>query len=183
MQRAVTGNFLTVLRTSFKMRKLKNGLIKLGVVPESLNSALEKVEEEGRAIARLKLLKMLKEALRERATLYKLAGPAFKLIEKRIKGILRNLKRLGLDMDGRDLAIFRDKANEEILEVATSELRAINAVLENGPQPAYEKRQRLLGKLLCRLNEESNLEIPNDLGIDEIILRDNSNLDIISEAA
>lgn len=183
MQRAISGDFLTELRTSFKMRKLKNGLIKLGVVLEDLNSELEKINEEGIAIARFKLLEMLEEALRERATLYKLAGPAFKLIEKRIKGILRNLKRLGLDMDGRDFTVMRDKANEEISEVAQSELRVINAVLENGSNPAYEKRQRLLGKLLCRINEESNVEIPGDLGIDEIILRDDSNLGIISEAA
>ena len=183
MQRALSDNYLTALRTSFKMRKLKNGLIKLGLVQEELQTTFEKTNEEGVALARLKLLEMLEEALRERATLYKLAGPAFKLIEKKIKGILRNLKNLGLDMDGRDFVKLRDKANSEIHTVATGELRSINTVIESRPHPGYEKRQRLLGKLILRLNEESSLDIPADLGIDEIILRDKSDLGIISEAA
>ncbi len=183
MQRAINGDFLTKMRTSFKMRKLKNGLIKLGVVFGDLNSDLEKVREEGVALGRLRLLEMLDETNRERATLYKLAGPAHELVEKKTKGILRNLARLGLDMDKRDLDAMRDKANKEIFGVAASELRSINAVLENKSHPAYEKRQRLLGKLICRLNEESNLPMPNDLGIEEVALRDNDNLNNISEAA
>ncbi|HVN66839.1 MAG TPA: hypothetical protein VMT55_00580, partial [Candidatus Sulfotelmatobacter sp.] len=86
MQRALKGDSFTHLQTEFKIRKLKNGLFKLGVLTKDLD---EQVKHEAELVAKLKVVEMLKEALIERASFYELAGPAHQLVEKKIKGAVR----------------------------------------------------------------------------------------------
>jgi len=158
MQRAIRGDLRTRIETAFKIRKLKNGLIKLGVS----FADFEKLEQEGAALGRVKLLDMLKEAFYERATLYELAGPAFTLIEKKIKGLLKNLERLGMELSKTELDSLRDQANYAMFEVARFELENTIILYEREPAPYYEKKIKLTIKLLKRLKEESGMETDFD---------------------
>ncbi len=160
MHRALTGDWKTMLDTHFKMRKLKNGLIKLGVSSNEMDLA----EKEGVAAARLRLLEMLKGVLEERATLYELAGPAFKLIEQKIKGILSNLERLDWKLDEVEFHSLRDAANIRVFDAARSEFLTLKDMLSGSPDPTVEKRYKMVLKLLKRLREESKLsvEIPSE---------------------
>jgi len=158
MQRAVRGDLKTHIETSFKMRKLKNGLIKLGVQLADF----EKLESEGKALARVKTLDMLKETLYERATLYELAGPAFALIEKKTKSLLKNLERLGMELTKTELDSLRDQANYRMFDVAREELEKTIVLYEAEKHPCHEKRIMLTIKLLKRLKEESKIDTDFD---------------------
>jgi len=154
MRRAMKGDIITRLDTAFKMRKLKNGLIKLGLQIDDF----QRIEKEGVAVARGKLLDMLKEALAERSTLYKLAGPAFKLLEKRIKGIMSNLDRIGEALTVAEFENLRDTANRKMYDMAVQELHAVDALLKEKANPKLDKKRGHLIKLITRLKEESGIE-------------------------
>lgn len=155
MLRSVKGDLRTKIETSFKIRKLKNGLVRLGVNFIDM----EKIEKEGNAIARAKLLEMLKEAFYERATLYELSGPAFELIEKKIKGVLRNLENIGVKLEKIELDSIRDDANHKMYDVVKSEFEHDEALYKSMPTPGIEKKVKLLVKLLKRLQEESKIDL------------------------
>lgn len=178
MRRALKGDIRTVIETSFKMRKLKNGLIKLGLTMDEFGE----VKKEGRAVARLKLMEMLKEVFLERATLYELSGPAFKLIKRKIKGILKNLGRLGMELTTVEIESIRDSANRYMYDVARAELEAVEAMMRGERHPVLEKKQKHLMKLIARLKDESDIEGSDDPRIAEIIRREMENIDIIKEA-
>jgi hypothetical protein len=154
MRRAIKGDMITRLDTGFKMRKLKNGLINLGLKIDDF----ERIEKEGVSVAREKLLDMLKETMAERSTLYDLAGPAFKLIEKRIKGVMSNLDRIGQGLTVTEFENVRDSANRKMYEMAIQELQATDALLKEKTSPALERKRGDLIKLILRLKEESKIE-------------------------
>jgi len=144
----------TVLSTYFKVTKLKNGLIKLGVSSDEFKD----IEKEGIAAARLRLVDMLSSALEERGTLYELAGPAFKLVEQKIKGILSNLKRLGWEIDETEFNSLRDSANIKVFDAAKDEFLSLEYRVKGAQNPNLEKRLSLILKLMKRLKVESHLD-------------------------
>jgi hypothetical protein len=155
LQRAVNGDIRSVMETQFKMIKLKNGLIKLGV------SNTEQIEEEGRGLARFRLTGMLREAFEERATYAKLSGGAWEMTEKKIKTVLRNLEKLGVVLSQTELDSIRDKANEKILQEAQGELQMINTAIEiRGPMAFLTGKQKLLTEAIARISAESKLGNP-----------------------
>ena len=153
MRRAIKGDIRTVIETSFKIRKLKNGMIKLGIQ----FGDFEKIEKEGAALARLRVMDMLREALYERATLYQLAGPAFKLNAKKIKGLMKNLERLGIELSTSEFNALKDDANRRMFDTAKEELERVMIMRQTNRAPALEKKEKLLVKLMKRLREESGI--------------------------
>ncbi len=153
MQRIVSGSWQTFLTTSFRVRKLKNGLIKLGLEFKDFSN----LEIEAKAMARVKLISALEDVLHERATFYDLSGPAYKLNERKIKGFLRNIEKLGRPLSEEEFFILRDKANEDMFHQAKNDLNELEIITEFKASPQLEKRQRLLIKLMERLKEESKL--------------------------
>jgi hypothetical protein len=156
MQRILKGNFLAVPRTAFKMRKLKNKLIKLGFTIEDF----KQVEKEGREAAAQKFQEMLEEVLAERATLYDLTGPALKLIETRVKSILSNLEKLGHPLSEEEVRLMIEKCDVHIHDLAMEELSLVQGLLKSGKHPSAEKKQGQLIKLIRRLREEAKIDAP-----------------------
>lgn len=153
MQRIVSGSWQTFLTTSFRVRKLKNGLIKLGLEFKDFSN----LEKEAKALARVKLVSVLEDALHERATFYDLSGPAYKLNERKIKGLLKNIEKLGKPLTDEEFFILRDRANDNMFQQAKNDLNELEVITEFKTSPQLEKRQRLLIKLMERLKEESKL--------------------------
>ncbi len=158
MKRAVNDSLNTTIETAFKIRKLKNGLIKLGVT----FGDLQNIEKEGQAIGRMKLLEMLKEAFYERATLYELSGPAHRVVETKIKGTLKNLDRLGMDLSKDEVNAIRDQANFAMFDTARIELERSIILYETRlkagfKQPSLHKKIMQMAKLLKRIQQESKI--------------------------
>jgi len=155
LKRALYGDIRTVLETQFKMIKTRNGLIKLGV------KNFDQVEAEGKALAKLKLYEMLKESFEERATYAKLSGEAWKMTERKIKTVLKNLERLGVKLSDSELDQVRDKANEKMYREAEHELNLINTAIEAKGEIAYytSKRKKAI-QILERLAQETGFQAP-----------------------
>lgn len=156
MQRAIKGDFMTALQTSFRMRKLKNGLIKLGFNIGDF----KRIEKEGREVAVMRFKEMMEEVMAERATLYDLAGPALKLIETRLKTILSNLERLGSPYEKEEVDLLIEKADVKMHDLAMEELAAVQALLKAGPSRSAERKQMQLIKLIKRLRTEASITGP-----------------------
>jgi hypothetical protein len=153
LRRAMYGDMRTVLETQFKMVKLKNGLIKLGV------ANYDQVEKEGKTLAAVKLLDMLREAFEERATYSKLAGPAWQMTERKIKTVLRSLEKLGFALSNFELNQMRDKANYKMSQEAEHELSLINVALATQGEISYlTGKKKMTQEILDRLAEETGLQ-------------------------
>jgi hypothetical protein len=166
MQQILKGDFRSQLSAAFKMRKLKNGLYRLGIYTEELDA---KVKQEAEIVAKMKLLDMLKEALLERATLYDLAGPAHALIERKIKGVLKNAERIGLQIGTSEFDSLRDSMNQRVYAISKREVEIVRSAQQINKSPQLAKKEQLLLKVLARLKEESGIyddqiaEIPTDM--------------------
>jgi hypothetical protein len=155
----------TSLDTSLKIIKTKNKMIKLGIFSNDIN---DKVREESRLIAGLKIMEMLKEVFLERATLYRLAGPAYQLIDAKMTGLMRNAKKLGMELTDYEFTLLRDRANESVYEVSKRELKLTNVALAVKDSPMLRDKKKKLIQLMERLQTESNIQDDSALAENEL---------------
>lgn len=151
MKQALTGDPLTAFSFVPKIRKLKNGLIKLGLETD----VFSRIEKEAKALARVRTLENLRESFIEHSTYYDLSGPAYGLLKNKIKGVVSNLERLDMKLTREELDEVRDEANRQMHDHTIIELKSALAVLQNGENTAVEKKMPLMVKLIKRLREES----------------------------
>ena len=179
MKRAITGDPFAVFSFSPKIRKLKNGLIKLGLETEDFM----KIEKEAKALARVRTLEMLKESFIERSTYYELSGPAYGLLKNKIKGLVSNLGNLEMAISKDELDYLRDDANRIMHDHAIIELKSAASILENHENPALEKKVPMMVKLIQRLKEESGFSHGVGEDIDEVVFRHQNNQKPVKEDA
>lgn len=153
MQLALRPGSIKSMTTWFKVRKLKNGLVRLGVYTKDLD---EKLQSEAKTLAKMRTMEMLDEALHERASLFDPTKD--KMVEGKIKNCLKNLDRLGFALGDKEFVSLRDKANQHMFGLVRSELE--NTKTKKGPF-AKKKTQRLQ-KLIIRLQKESNLSFKEE---------------------
>jgi hypothetical protein len=158
MRRAVYGDWRTNLETSVRMIRSKNGLIKLGLRSEDLSN----LEKEGRRAAKKKLLLMLNEGFEERSSFAKLSGPAYSMIEKKIKTVLKNLDKLGAGPDDQDLEEMRNKANEKMFPELEHELTLIDNALQVRNTDYLQQKRKTVLQIMERVARESNLPWQSD---------------------
>jgi hypothetical protein len=158
MRRAVYGDWRTNLETSVRMIRSKNGLIKLGLRSEDIT----KLEKEGRQLAKAKLRQMLTEAFEERSSFAKLSGPAYSMIEKKIKTILKNLDKLGVELDDSDLEEMRNAANEKMFPELQHELTLIDNALQARDTDYLQSKRKTVLQIMDRLAQESNIAWQSD---------------------
>jgi hypothetical protein len=153
MQKALHGGIKGLI-TNFKILRTKAGY-KLGILTKEMD---EQLQHEGKIAAKMKVIEIIKEGLLERASLYELAGPAFKLNERKIKTALANAERLGIPISQQEFVAMRDTADRRMYEIAERELETVEGYLAHTKNPLAEKKQKLLIKLMKRLAEEANIQ-------------------------
>lgn len=158
MRRAVYGDWRSNLFTSVRMIRSKNGLMKLGLRSEDFS----RLEKEGRQLAKLKLARMLQEGFEERSSFARLNGPAYSMVEKKIKTVLKNLAQLGLEFDDRDLDEMRDKANEKMFPELQQELKMIDNALQVRNTDYLQNKRKTVLQIIERIAGESNLPWESD---------------------
>lgn len=164
---AIKDDWRTSLDTTFKIIRTKNKMIKLGVFSEDVNN---RVKQEAVLIASSKLMEMLHETYLERATLYRLQGPAYKLVETKLAGLLKNAKKLNMDISDYELKLIRDRANQMVFELSKRELKLTMIALAIKKTPAQLDKKKKLIMLLERLKQESG--IVEEIGLSENELTD-----------
>jgi hypothetical protein len=162
---ALKNDWRTSLDTSLKIIKTKNKMIKLGIFSNDIN---DKVREESRLVAGLKIMEMLKEVFLERATLYRLAGPAYQLVDAKMTGLMRNAKKLGMELTEYEFTLLRDRANESVYEVSKRELKLTNVALAVKDSPILRDKKKKLIQLMERLKTESNIQDDSALAENEL---------------
>jgi hypothetical protein len=179
MKKALTGDPFAVFSFLPKIRKLKNGLIKLGLETEDFM----KIEKEAKALARYRTLEMLKGSFIERSTYYELSGPAYGLLKNKIKGLVSNLGNLDMAISKEELDYLRDDANRMMHDHAIIELKSAVSILENHDHPAIEKKVPMMIKLIQRLKEESGFNHGVGEDIEEVVYRHQNNQKAVKENA
>jgi hypothetical protein len=147
MQMALGNSLMDRVSTFFKVRKLKNGMIKLGIYSDELN---EKLVREGKAMAKLKAMEMLDEGLHEEATFFE-ASTAKDLVDKKLKNTLANLERLGVSLTDEEFVAIKTKSQRKILEIAQKELELVRAGVKD---QVLAQREGMLAKLVAKLESE-----------------------------
>src|SRR3989339_477518 len=153
MQKAISGDWRSNLEVSFKMIRTRNGLVKLGIKMEDFS----RLEREGRQLAKLKLVQMLEEGFGERASYATLKGAAWSMTEKKIKNILRNLSKLGVELDDSDLKEIRDKMNDKVFAEVEHEVNMMDGALQARDSNYLRNKRKTALQILDRLSKESNI--------------------------
>ncbi|MFH1428836.1 MAG: hypothetical protein ABIH39_03730, partial [Candidatus Margulisiibacteriota bacterium] len=155
MQIAIKGDFKTNIMASFKLHKLRNGMVQLGIYTPEL---VMQLKEEAGEQAKKRMWDVLQEGLLERATLWILKGPAYKLNQQKIKNALRTLKNMGFPVAPRRFVALRDDANRKMFDVTKKELQDVIISNKHNPSPELNKKKAMLIRLMERLKIEAGIE-------------------------
>jgi len=153
MQKLLKTDIRSMIDTSFKIRRLKNGMKRLGIYREDL---IKRLEAEGVGLARLKFLEMLKEGFEERATLAELKGPAYHLVENKLKAALTGLRKLHPPVPTREIEDIRTTVNKDVFSITKEEFLKLEVKIETDPENRFliGQQKRILA-ILERLKTES----------------------------
>lgn len=155
MQKAIRKDVKSQFEIQLKIRKLKSVLKERG----TSDTMLKTLQQEGEALAKMRLTDMLKEALEERATLVELRGSAYELVKNKIGTALKGLKELDAPVRKSDFIQMRDHVNKAIFSVVREEYLKLEVHLEaSSAKDSFlvQKRKNYLS-ILERLKEESSL--------------------------
>ncbi|RAP34951.1 hypothetical protein DID77_00020 [Candidatus Marinamargulisbacteria bacterium SCGC AG-439-L15] len=136
----------------FKMKKLKNGLIKLGV---TINEREESLKKEGVMLAQMKLMDQLMDTYREQATLPKLAGAPFALVKKKKAFAIKKLRQLEVKLTLPLLKKMQDKVNLDIYPVVQDQLRQLELVMAHRKTVHVTRSYKTLKGIAERLISET----------------------------
>lgn len=154
MTKALGGSLKTNIQLIFKMRKLRNGLVKLGVYTEEKEKQLKK---EGAMQAYIKMIGDLEDAAREQATLDALSGPVYGLIKKKKAILLKRIRKIGFRMTLDDLKKIQKEANHQMYQVIKEQVYQLNMHLEIRPSVYFSRQVKRMNGILERLREETDI--------------------------
>ena len=102
---------------------------------------------------------LLRDVFEERATLPQLKGPAFRVIQKRLKGVLKGLRRLGNPLQKQEIKVIKDQANRAIFTLIKEEYIQVEIHCEVNPNNVslIKKREEYLS-ILDRLRSETDIK-------------------------
>jgi len=152
MQQLMAPSLKESVTLRFKIRKLRNGLIKLGVFTEERKDQLFK---EGRVLAELKLKETLVDGFREQATLEKRSGPAYKLIQSRRVFCLKHLKKCGVKMTKSELIEMRNQQNLDMGIFINDQIRQLDVAIDVRETRHVLEKRRTFYTILDRLIDET----------------------------
>lgn len=152
MQQLMAPGLKSSVTLRFKIKKLQNGLIKLGVFTEDRQDQLMK---EGRILAEIKLRDELVDGYREQATLEKRSGPAYKLIQSRRVFCLKHLKKCGVKIAKSELIEIRNQQNIDMGVFLNDQIRQLDLAIEVRQTRHVLEKRRSFYKVLDRLVAET----------------------------
>ena len=155
MTQVIKRDIKSAFATRYNIFKLKSALKKTGEVTEG---TFERLEEEGRALAKLKLLDLLQESFEERATLPELAGAAYGLVKKKMKTSLSGLKVLRAAPSKGEIDAIKDQVNKAIFSVVKEEYIKVEVFIEANPKvPSLLQKRKEYLAILNRLKKETQI--------------------------
>ena len=119
---------------------------------------LEKLRQEAKRIALLRLKLNLRSLLELRAALDDLSCPSYKTIKQEIRQTLKSMKKCGYVMTPLELKGLRDQCNRALFSIIKDEYGKILVYLESSPSNgALKDRKNKIESILVRLKKETNI--------------------------
>lgn len=154
-QKAMNPGLKTLFELTFKIRKTKNNLLKMGVLDKSSDSQLE---SEAHFLAKEKLLAELQKVFLEQATLHKLEGPSYDILRNRKAFILKSLHKIGYKIKDTEVNRIRDKANREMFPIIKEQLAKVEIMADIRETIQVVRQRKMLTETLQRIKDESNIQ-------------------------
>ena len=145
MTAAMNGGIVQKVQTAFKLKKLKTGLVKLGIYNDDFMASLTK-EAHDTAITTLQA--MLAEAFKEKASFHQLRGLDYDRNQDKIKAIIKNLTRLGITLTDAAITQQQQAANQAMYPAV------LNAYRQATVRNCHDQKKQLRA-VLRRLQSET----------------------------
>lgn len=171
VEQLLKGRKLFDLSLGFKIKKLKNGLIKLGIFSRDLD---EKLNFEAETSAKETIMDDLRNLMLEKASLFESKGSASEILEKKKESLLESAKRVGMEISNEDLKAMQDNASRGILDMVKRQIELYEGLLSKRKDKALENELKKFKKLESRLMGETS---------DKIVEDDEESEDLTSEIA
>lgn len=156
LQLGVKQDFASTIDLNLKIMSLKRKMSREGT---HTDAQIQKIIQEGQALAKVKLHALMRESLEEKASISDVKSPAFKLAHKKYKNAIKGLKKLDALPPKNDIEIIRDQINTNMFSIIREEYMKvkiqIEAMKDNIQLKRKEKDYRML---LERLKAESNIK-------------------------
>ncbi len=136
-------------------RQIKKTLSKHGA--ELSDDDLLRLQEEGRLLARSELLQDLKETYVEQSSLMSLEGPAYLLITRKRKQIIKRLLKMGSKPEKGLLSQMQHDSNRAMFTVLREELHQLAINQDGLEQKQLARKKDSLTKVLERIKAESKI--------------------------
>jgi len=153
-QRAMNPGFKTAFELTFKIRKMKNNLFKLGIMNKDLEA---QVNQEGQFLAKEQFLSDLYQIFLEQATLQKLKGPSYDILRNKQAFILKSLHKIGHRVKEAEMNKIRDNANQEMYPIIKERYHRLEIIADVQKSVQASRQRKMLLEILLRLKDESKI--------------------------
>ncbi len=156
MQHIMKRGLFQKLTLKIKIKKIEDELKRLGLYSEE---KMERLKKEGHALAKIRLIDLLRESFEERATLLELKGAKYQLVQEKLKMALKGLRVSGESLPKSDIYAIRDQVNRAMFSVIKEDYVKAELLLEANPKDiGLIKQKKNLQTLLERLRSESGIQ-------------------------
>jgi len=143
--RLIDDSIKTRFDTAFTMRNINRKMKQLGIDPKDM----QRIREEAKGLARLKLISLLKTAYLERVVLLAESGARVKVSSRRISKLREKLTKLGAEITEDELSKIRHEAEFMVHSSAVAKLAAIKVTESvDGHNADIEQERTYLTKLM-----------------------------------
>lgn len=152
LQQLLQNNIKELITLRFEIRKMKNGLIKLGVFSDEKETQLQR---EASLLAQIQFKEKIEDGFREQATLETLSGPAYRLIKSNRSFYLKRMRQCDIHLTKKDLDVMRDNQNFEMGLYINDQVKQLKLKQEVKLSRFTEKKIQSFNCVLDRLKEET----------------------------
>lgn len=156
MLQALNPGLSNLIQLKFKMIALKNGLYKMGVLNPKED---QRIQKEAVFLAKVRLIEMLRQSFRERASLpFKSLDhkePKVVIIRQKIADIVKQLRKLDHPIKPDVLDRIRDEENRDMYAFLLCELKQFQVAFQSNPFKALSYKCKQLEENLLRLRQET----------------------------
>ncbi|MEK9726780.1 MAG: hypothetical protein VW397_01595 [Candidatus Margulisiibacteriota bacterium] len=144
----------------FKMKKCKNGMIKLGIYTEEKEDQLKK---QGEFLASKQFIEELHFVFREEATLPFLSGPEYGVIRKKKAFFLGQLRKLNHGLSNDEINRIKESMYREMYGLIKEEVMQLEQMAEIHKHISITRQLKKYKEVITRINEEVVLNDHQDV--------------------
>lgn len=135
----------------FKMKKCRNGMIKLGFYTEEKEDLLKK---QGEFLAAKQFTEELEFIYREEATLPHLSGPEYGVLRKKKAFFISQLRKINHGPSQKELDRIKDNAYQDIYSLVKEKVLQLEDMVEIHKNVAYSRQLKKYKEVIKRISSD-----------------------------